>query len=286
MIIVSIIIPTYHASKNILEAALKSIADQSSPKGLYEVILADNNGGPEIKSLAKKYGLKIVEISGNPPQTCNQVNKGAKTAKGEYIFILDHDITLSPNLLENFIKQALDKKDIDAWYVPYKIVARGYLLNKIRNFEETFYKNSVIAAARIIKKKIFFQTEKQYDPLLNLGPGDWDLTNQLKIMDAKFDYINDYVYHHEEHLNFWDFTKKKTLYSKGGELYKQKWKTKNLRIYNEIVKKQYDPFYRLFGIFVEKGKWRKLLAELSMYFLFLFIKVSMALVYVYSLKRK
>lgn len=282
--IVSIIIPTYYASLYILEIALKSIANQTCSKSFYEVIIADNNGGEGVKRLAKKYGTQVIEVVGKPPQTCNQVNLGAKNAKGSYLFILDHDIELSPNLIENFVKLRSIKSDVDAWFVPYKIVARRYLLNRIRNFEEKFYKDSVVAAARIIKKNIFWQTEKQYDPLLNAGPGDWDLTNQLRLIGAKFDYIRDYVYHHEENLDFWNFTIKKTIYSRGGEVYKKKWREKNLKIYNDIVKKQYDPFYRFFWIFVERGKWRSLFPKLPLYFLFLIIKVSMAISYLYSLK--
>lgn len=283
--IVSIVIPTYHASKYILEVALKSIEKQTAHKTCFEVVIADNNGGIELKTLAEKYRAKIIEINGQPPQTCNQVNQGAKVARGEYIFILDHDIELSPNLIKNFIDLSVIRKDVDAWYVPYKIVARGYLLNSIRNFEEKFYKNSVIAAARIIKKNVFWKTEKQYDPLLNAGPGDWDLTNQLKVMGAKFNYIKDFVYHHEENLDFWSFTSKKTIYSKGGELYKEKWMKKNPKIYNEVVLKQYQPFYRLFWIFVEKGKWKMLLVNLPLYILFLGVKISMAVIYLYSLRK-
>lgn len=282
--IVSIVIPTYHASRNILEVALKSIAAQTCSRSYIEVIIADNNGGEDLSRLAKKYGAKMIQVKGEAPQTCNQVNKGAKIAQGSYIFILDHDIELSPNLIGNFVELSSIKKDVDAWYVPYKIVARGYLLNSIRNFEEKFYRNSVVAAARIIKKSTFWQTESQYDPLLNAGPGDWDLTNQLRLIGAKFDYLNDYVYHHEENLNFWHFATKKTIYSKGGEIYKEKWKKTNLRIYNEIVKKQYNPIYRLFWIFVEKGKWKMLLPKLPLYILFLIMKVGIAVIYLYSLK--
>jgi len=282
--IISIIIPTYCASINILEVALKSIANQTCSKSFYEVIIADNNGGQDLRRLVKKYGALVIEVKGKPPQTCNQVNLGAKNSKGDYIFILDHDIELSPNLIENFVKLSSTKRDVDAWYIPYKIVARGKLLTSIRNFEEDFYRDSVVAAARIIKKNIFWQTERQYDSLLNAGPGDWDLSNQLRLINAKFDYIGDYVYHHEENLDFFKFTTKKTIYIRGGEVYKEKWKKKNLKIYSDIVKKQYDPFYRLFWVFVEKGKWRKLLPKMPLYFLFLLIKISMAISYLYSMR--
>lgn len=284
-LVISIIIPTFSASYNILETALKGIVSQTCSKKIYEVIIADNNGGAEVKKMVKAYGARMIKVEGKAPQTCNQVNSGAKIAKGDYIFILDHDIELSPNVLGNFMKLSSAKKEVDAWYVPYKIVTRGYLLNKIRNFEERFYRDSIIAAVRIIKKNIFWQTEKQYDPLLNSGPGDWDLTNQLRLINAKFAYIQDYVYHHEENLSFWSFTTKKTIYSKGGEAYKEKWRKKSLRIYNNIVKKQYDPFYRLFWIFVEKGKWRMFILNLPLYILFIIIKVIMSAIYLYSLKR-
>lgn len=276
---VSIIIPTYWASSNIVEPTLESIVSQTCPKNFYEIIMADNNGGAAIRSLAGRYEAKILDIKGKPPQTCNQVNQGAKYAKGSYIFILDHDITLSPNFLKEFGKLANIKKDIDAWFVPYKISARGYILNKARNFEEKFYKDSVIAAARIIKKDVFFRTEDQYDPELNAGPGDWDLTNQLKMIGAKFGYINNYVLHHEEHLDFLSFLSKKRIYAQGAEIYKKKWYNKNPKIYNEVVKKQFDPLYRLFVIFIENGEWKILIPNLHLYLLFLFIKVSMSLIY-------
>jgi len=284
--IISIIIPTYYQSKETLEVPLKSIANQKCPKEYYEVIIADNKGGESIKFLAKQYGAKIIEVDGRPPQVCRQVNLGARKAKGDYIFVLDHDIELSPNFLEKTIRLIEHQKNIDAWYIPYKIIARGSLLNKVRNFEEYFYKDSVIAAARIIKKSIFLRTLNQYDSILSSGPADWDLTNQLKILGAKFSYIDDYVYHHEEQLNLINFISKKTIYAEGGEIYKKKWRDKNPDIFNKIVKKQYDPIYRLFWLFIENGKWRKLISNLHLYFLFLAIKLTMSVVYLYDLRRK
>lgn len=284
--VISIIIPTYSQSKDTLEVPLKSIEKQNCPKDNYEVIIADNNGGEGVKSLVKKYGVKFIEVDGKPPQVCRQVNIGAGKAKGEYIFVLDHDIELSPNFLEKTIKLIKNKKDIDAWYIPYKIIAKGSLLNKIRNFEEYFYKDSVIAAARIIKKNIFLKTKNQYDPKLSSGPADWDLTNQLKSIGAKLSYINNYVYHHEEQLDLLYFISKKTIYADGGEIYKKKWLKENPEIFNEIVKKQYDPSYRLFWIFIENGKWKKLISNLHLYLLFLIIKVATAGVYFYYLRRR
>ena len=97
--------------------------------------------------------------------------------------------------------------------MPYKVVAKG-MLNKIRNFEEKFYQHSVVAVPRIIKKSIFFKTERQYDPILSGGPADWDITNQLIEASAIFKYIDEYAYHHEERLGFWGFITKKEFIQK------------------------------------------------------------------------
>lgn len=279
--IVSIVIPTYVASAKIVEIPLKSISRQTIPKGQYEVILADNKSknSKKIKELAEKYGAKIVDIIGKPSQACTQVNKGVKNAKGEYILILDHDISLDSNLLKNFLERVKMQPDIDAWYIPYKIISHGVFFTKVRNFEEQFYNDSIIAAPRMIKRDVFLNTEYMYDPKLNAGPADWDLTIQLKRMRVKFDYLKKYFSHHEEEMNFWQYLTKKTIYAKGGEIYKNKWKKKDPVIFATIVKKQYDPIYRLFGIFIEDGKWKKLLPNLHLYVCFLLVKVLTALFY-------
>lgn len=283
--IVSIIIPTYSRSDFFIEMALRSIANQKCPKDYYEIIVADNHGGDKVKKFAQLYKAKFIEIKGEPPQVCVQRNAGAKVSRGKYIYTMDHDIELSSNLIKNFAGIIQKRPEVDAWYIPYRIVARGQLLTRIRNFEELFYTNSVVASARIIKRETFWNTESQFDPDLNSGPADWDFDLQLMRINAKFAYLEDCVYHHEEGLDLLGFITKKTIYSQGGEIYKDKWQKKDLEIYKKIVKKQYDPFYRLFGMFFEKGKWKKLIFNGHLYILFLLIRVAMFTVYFYSLKK-
>lgn len=283
--IVSIIIPTYNKSADILEVALKSIINQKCPKDYYEIIVADNNGTRKVKELAKQYGAKFIEIKGKSPQVCVQRNVGAKVSRGRYLYTMDHDIELSSDLIKNFAAIALKRPEIDAWYIPYKIIARGRLLTRIRNFEEIFYKNSVVASTRIVKREIFFKTETQFDPVLNSGPADWDFDLQLMQINAKFGYLENCVYHHEESLNLLGLIMKKTIYSEGGEIYQDKWQKKDFELYKKIVKKQYDPLHRLFWIFFEKGKWKKLILNLHLYLIFLVIRIAMFTVYFFSLKK-
>lgn len=283
--IMSIIIPTYYKSKDTMEISLKSIANQKCSKDYYEIIVADNNGTKEVKELAKQYGAKFIEIKGKSPQVCVQRNVGAKASQGGYIYTMDHDIELSLDLIKNFATLIQKKPDVDAWYIPYKIIAKSTLLTNTRNFEEIFYRNSVVASARIIKRAIFWKTETQFDPELNSGPADWDFDLQLMQINAKFAYLEDFVYHHEEELDLFGFIMKKTIYSKGGEVYQDKWQKKDFELYKKIVKKQYDPLYRLFWIFFEKGKWKKLILTPHLYLIFLVIRIAMFTVYFFSLKK-
>lgn len=280
--VVSIIIPTYYKSVETLNIPLKSIANQNCQKHLFEVIVVDNHGGKAVESLAKKGKVRLIRVNGKPSQLCRQINKGVEMAKGEYILLQDHDIEIDKNLIMNFTKMIKSNKtNIDAWYIPYKILARGKLLTKIRNFEESFYRNSIVAAPRLIKKSIFLKL--QWDSKVSAGAPDWDFTIQMKLIGAKFGYLKDYFYHHEEQMNFWEFISKKAIYSKDGESYKRKWQEKNPQIYKNIVVKQYDPFYRLFGIFIEKGNGKKLLRCLRLYVLFVIVKILIAIIYFYHL---
>lgn len=283
--IISIIIPVYYGSVGIIKIPLESIIKQTCSKDSYEIILVDNTGPQTeyIKKIANKYHAKVINISGKPSQACVQVNTGVKKARGMYVMILDHDIRLSPTLIENFLLTIKSNENIDAFYVPYKIISRGKLLMRIRNFEETFYLHSVISAPRIIKRSVFLRSEYGYDPLLNSGPADWDLTIQLKLMNIRFGYLKDYFYHHEENMSLWRLVTKKTIYAGGGEIYKNKWKKKNKKIYDLIVKKQFSPFYRLFWIFIDDGKWPVLISNFHLYIGYLILKITMSIIYLISI---
>ena len=282
---ITIIIPTRN-SANSLDLTLESIKKQNCPKAFYEVVVADNFSTDETLKTAEKYGAKILRVKGNPPRVCEQRNLGAKIAKGSYLFFVDSDVELSTNLMKSFAKKISKNQEVDAWYVPYRIVAQNKFLTKVRNFEDDFYKNSVVAAARIIKKESFWKTANQYDPSLSSGPADWDLNLQLKDIGAKFGHLKEHVYHHEENLTLWQYITKKTNYIEGGERYQTKWKKKNPRLFHEIVEKQYGPFYRLFGIIMEKGNWKRTLKNIDLFLAFLLIKAASFVVYFLGLQRR
>lgn len=278
-IIISIIIPTFNSEKY-LPTLLSSIKKQKH--GKLEIIIADNNSRDNTVSIAKTFEAVVISVNGTAPRVCEQRNEGAKIAKGEYLLFLDHDMELSSNFF-NVFTNTIDKSHIDAWYIPEKIVTKSKILSVARNFEAKFVKDTVISAARLIKKDIFVKTNG-YDNVLSGGPADWDLDIQLKLQNAKFATFKSFLYHHEENLTLWSYIFKKTKYIKGEEIYKRKWRG-NKDVYKNIVVRQYSLRYRVFWIFIEQKKWKKLIKHLDSYIIFLIVKLSLVAVYVYWRKK-
>jgi glycosyltransferase involved in cell wall biosynthesis len=274
----SIIVPTLNSGK-FLPTLLKSIKKQKYRE--YEVLVVDNGSTDGTKKIANDFKAKFITVKGKSPQVCVQRNVGAKNAKGDYLYFVDHDMELSDKFLINFSKKIESPKysKIDAWYIPEKIIAKSKILSIVRNFEAMFIDGTVVSAARLIKKKCFYLTSG-FDKTLSGGPADWDLDIQLKLQNLKFAISNQIVYHHEENLTIVSYILKKTRYIKGEDLYKRKWRH-NVEVYKNIVVKQYQLRYRTVGIFIENQKWRKLVRHIAQYPLFLIVKLSMAGVYVY-----
>ena len=273
---VSIIIPTKN-SKKILPICLKGIELQKYPKNKIEVIIADNESSDRTAEIAKNSGAKFLTLRGKPPQVCEQRNLGAKKASGEWLLFLDHDMELSAGLLEDFARQANHKPEVGAWFIPEKIITGSKFLTTLRNFERPFYNATPIDAVRIIRKKDFFKTEKQYDPLLSGGPADWDLDIQLRQIGCQFDSISQPLYHHEERMNLFAYILKKGNWIGGIETYKQKWTKKYKEKFKPVIDEQFGLKYRILTVFFEKGKWKKVLCRPDLYLGVLCIKLAMLL---------
>lgn len=277
---VSIIIPTFNSAK-VIKACLDASCFQDYPRNKFEIILVDNESHDDTVSLAKTYPVRIHHCYDHPPQVCRQRNLGAFAARGDYIYILDHDMELPKNFLKRFaVEIERTKKKIDAWYIPEIVIASGSFISRVRTLEKRFYDNTVISAVRLIKTSWFKKT-KGYDLNLSGGPADWDMDIQLRLSGAKFGTLKECIYHHEEGLTFWKHITKKSIYIEGSDRYKDKWEKKNATIYENVVKKQFSPLYRYFFVFTEKGKWIKLLLpNLYLFIILYFSKIIVGLIYI------
>lgn len=288
--LVSVTITTKNEEKNI-ENCIKSILEQTYKD--IEIIVVDNNSTDKTKEIALKYTNKVFDKG---PERSAQRNYGMiDKSNGKYVMFIDADMILAPDVVWNCIKK-IENEDIDALWVP-EIVLGNNFFSKCRRFERTFYNGTVIDGARFFKKDIFIEVGG-FDISMS-GPEDWDIDKKLKTKNKKLKLLennisdknnwslygfikergvdsNKYgsvIYHNEANFNLKKYLSKKGYYAKSFDGYIDKWSEDD-----EDIKKQFGLIYRYFGVFLENGKWKKLLLHpllaIGMYFLRFLVGVS------------
>lgn len=109
---ISVVIPTFN-SEATLESCISSIRKQDYPQGKIDIILADGGSRDKTYEIAKKYRARVIKV--NPKKQNVELNKsiGIKNAKGEILFMLDHDnILTTKNLMSRMITPFLENKDV------------------------------------------------------------------------------------------------------------------------------------------------------------------------------
>jgi GT2 family glycosyltransferase len=157
-------------------------------------------------------------------------------------------------LSEKVVMECLGKsenEDYAALYIPERIIGKGFLID-VRDFERSFYNATCIDSVRFVRREVFLEIGS-FDENLDFGPDDWDFDRRVR-KAGNVGIIAAPLYHNEGRLNLKRYLEKKGRYSKSFEKYVQKWGEDDLEI-----KKQLGIWYRLFGVFIEDGKWKKLL---------------------------
>lgn len=246
--IVSVIITTKNEERNI-ENCLKSIRSQSYPKEKIEAIVVDNNSDDKTKEIALKYTNKVFDKG---HERSAQRNFGVEKSSGEWFLYLDADMILSDNVIKYCVEKINSDAGIIALYISEIIMGEKFF-SQVRRFERSFYDGTAIDGVRFIKKSEF-QKVGGFDEKLT-GPEDWDLDKKLK-KNGRLDLIKTPIYHNEAEFDLKKYLNKKGYYAQKFDEYIVKW-GKN----DSDIKKQFGLYYRFFGVFIENGKWKKLLAH-------------------------
>ena len=263
---VSVVITTKNEEKNI-ESCLRSIKGQTFTN--IELIAVDNFSEDKTVEIAKRYGAKVY-FKG--PERSSQRNYGAQVASGEYLLYLDADMILSPTVIEDCVEKCeIDR--IDALYVPERIVGEGFWI-KVRDFERSFYTGTVVDAVRFIRKNLFERVEGFDESLI--GPEDWDFDRRIRKI-GRTGIIDAALYHNEGSFNMKRYLKKKNYYTDGIKNYVRKWGPND-----QETMKQTGVWYRLMAVFVEKGKWKKLVRHPIFTIAMYGLRLRVALTYLLS----
>lgn len=273
--IVSVIVATKNEERNI-ENCLKSILRQSYDCDRIEIIVVDNNSTDRTREIACRYADKVfnlmeeVDLSKTKNFRGAQLNFGASKSNGEIIFFPDADMTFNENL---FLDVANKLAVNDALFVPEVIYGRG-LFGRIRNFERSFYNETCIDGVRVVKKEVFNKVGGFDVKNIMFGPDDWDFTKTLKKNSFILGITEKPLFHHEEWMTWKIYLDKKSKYANTFEGYIKKWGKDD-----PDIKKQFGFYYRFFGVFVEKGRWKRLIVHPALIFEMLILKFIVGINY-------
>ena len=273
---VSIVITTKNAEEFIADC-IKSVINSNYIKdgGEIEIILVDNYSTDKTVEIAKSLGAKTF-LKG--PERSAQRNYGVEQASGEIVGILDVDMTLSENAISECVEIFEKNNNISSICIPEKIFVNNYF-NKVRNFERSFYDNTVIDVVRFFRKETFLKIGG-FDTSLYAAE-DWDFDRRMKTAGGAT-ITKSPLYHHET-LNIKQYVFKKSYYASNFDNYFKKWG------FDETTKKQFGFYYRYIGVFIENGKWKKLFAHplltISMYFL-LFLRGCVFILAKFNISKK
>ena len=253
---VSVIVTTKNEERNI-GACLESVVQQSMPP--LEMIVVDNYSEDKTAEIAQEYGAKVFQLG---PERSAQRNYGVEQAQGKYILYLDADMRLSQKVIEECVNCCEADNVVTGIYIPEIIVGEGFWI-KVRRFERSFYDGTVIDAVRFVPRATF-QKVGGFDIHLT-GPEDWDFDKKIRGL-GKTVIVDAYLEHDEGDFNLQHYLNKKNYYSKGFDIYAKNWGKDD-----PDIRKQLSPWYRFVGVFVEQGKFIKLMEHpiltLGMYYL-------------------
>lgn len=287
--LVSIVITTKNEEKNVPNV-MKSIQNQTYKN--IETILVDNGSEDKTKEIAKQYTGLVFDKG---PERSAQRNHGMITkSHGKYVMFIDCDMVLSPNLVKESVVK-LEQSNYVALHIPEVVLGKGYW-SKVRRFERSFYNGTVIDGARFFLKETF-KSAGGFDETMS-GPEDWDIDKKMKqrgkigLLKANEDTAKwkmlefiklkgvnprQYgvsIYHNEADFDLKKYLNKKGYYATSFDAYIQKWGKSD-----PDLKKQLGLGYRFFGVFLEQGRWLRLLRHPFLTWGMLYLRFAVGIQY-------
>ena len=133
---ISVIIPLHNAEATI-ERCLDAVMSSSYP--VYETIVVDDCSSDSSQSIAERFPVKLIALTGEPFGPAYARNQGAKTAQGEVIFFVDSDVIVHQDTLGKVAETFLRHCEYTATFGSYDdSPGEGEFLSQYKNLSHHF----------------------------------------------------------------------------------------------------------------------------------------------------
>lgn len=230
--LVSVIIPSYNSARTI-GRCLESIKAQTYRP--IEIILVDRNSTDRTRAIAQKYRSKI--YTGGPERAA-QMNIGISRAKGKYIYRVDSDFIVEPDVVRQCVEQC-EKRGLDGIAV-HNTSAEGLgFWADVRKLERNTYRNDdLIVAVRFFTKKSA-KAIGGFDESL-YGPEDYDFHNRFVAAGFRWGRVRAIERHLGEPKTLGDIWRKHYWYGKQMLFYFRKHPSISVRQFNPMRKSYFQ----------------------------------------------
>lgn len=213
--LVSIVIPTMN-SASVLPECLDSIRRQTWRN--IECIIIDGFSTDKTVEVAKSRDVKVFRYGPRQSAPFQRVfgapyqwNHGAKQACGDYLYLVDSDMRLSPKVVEDCVN-SVERHGCDAVIIPEVSYGEGFWAECKSLQRSLFIGDTSIESPRFVKM-IVWKLLNGLDPSIQ-GYLDWDLTDRLREMGFKIGRIESVVHHYEGRLQLLRLMRKKYFHGK------------------------------------------------------------------------
>ena len=193
--LVSINIATYNSEKTIVKC-LDSVKRQTYKD--IEIVVMDSCSKDKTLDIAKSYGAKIVFA----PTLASARKAGSDTSTGDYIFILDSDQILDPNVMELCVKVCEEEGYDGVTLFEKSLIIKNTFIERVIAYDKEIF-HSVhdddpikgTAIPRFFRASYFKRIEFEKNPPITFE--HTIIHHKIVQMGAKIKFVDAYIWHHE-----------------------------------------------------------------------------------------
>lgn len=193
--LVSINTATYNSAKTLVKC-LDSVKKQTYKN--IEIIIMDSYSKDETLDIAKDYGAKIVFA----PTLATARKAGSEASRGDYIFILDSDQILEPDVIGRCVRACEEEGYDGVTLFERSLITKNTFVERVIGYDKEIFHSlhdddpiKGTAIPRFFRASYFKKVEFEKNPPITFE--HTIIHHKIVEMGAKIKFVDAYIWHHE-----------------------------------------------------------------------------------------